>query len=70
KAWLTDKNGRAYNRLTALAAETDLSLAMLSLGYLLAQPETIPVMTVSRTEQLEELNAVAEAAWDTAMFAE
>ena len=70
KAWLTDKNGRAYNRLTALAAETDLSLAMLSLGYLLAQPETIPVMTVSQTEQLEELNAVAEAAWDTAMFAE
>ena len=70
KAWLTDKNGRAYNRLTALAAETDLSLTMLSLGYLLAQPETIPVMTVSRTEQLEELNAVAEAAWDTAMFAE
>ncbi|MBE6711759.1 MAG: hypothetical protein E7579_11685 [Ruminococcaceae bacterium] len=70
KAWLTDKNGRAYNRLTALAAETDLSLAMLSLGYLLVQPETIPVMTVSRLEQLEELNAVAEAAWDTAMFAE
>ena len=70
KAWLTYKNGRAYNRLTALAAETDLSLAMLSLGYLLTQPETIPVMTVSRTEQLEELNAVAEAAWDTAMFAE
>lgn len=70
KAWLTDKNGRAYNRLTALAAETDLSPAMLSLGYLLAQPETIPVMSVSRLEQLDELNAVAEAAWDTAMFAD
>jgi len=70
KAWLTDRNGRAYNRLTALSAETDLSLAMLSLGYLLAQPETIPVMTVSRTEQLDELNAVAEAAWDRTMFAE
>jgi len=70
KAWLTAKNGRAYNRLTALSAETDRSLAMLSLGYLLAQPNTVPVMTVSRTEQLDELNLVAEAAWDAGMFTE
>ena len=68
RAWLTAKNGAAYNRLTALSAEKGMSLAMLSLGYLLAQPYTLPVMTVSRTEQLDELNAVAETAWDTAMF--
>ena len=45
-----------------------MSLSMLSLGYLLAQPYTLPVMSVSRAEQLDELNAVAETAWDTAMF--
>ena len=70
KAWLTAKNGRAYNRLTALSEQTGLSLTMLSLGYLLAQPLTIPVMTVSRPEQLGELAAVTEAAWDTAQFAD
>lgn len=70
KSWLTDKNGRAYNRLTALSAETGMSLSMLSLGYLLAQPYTVPVMTVSRPEQLDELNDVAEYAWTAEMFAD
>lgn len=70
RAWLTAKNGRVYNRLTARSAETGMSLSMLSLGYLLAQPNTIPVMSVSRTEQLDELNAVAETAWTAEMFAE
>ena len=70
KAWLTAKNGEVYNRLTALSAEKGMSLSMLSLGYLLAQPYTVPVMSVSRIEQLEELNTVAETAWDAAMFAD
>lgn len=68
RAWLTAKNGRAYNRLIALSAETGISLTMLSLAYLLAQADTIPVMSVSRPEQLCELAAVTEKAWDTAAF--
>ena len=68
KAWLTAKNGAAYNTLLARSAETGISLSMLSLGYLLAQPYTVPVMTVSRPEQLDELPAIAEKAWDTTMF--
>lgn len=60
KAWLTAKNGHAYNRLCGLSAETGVSVGMLSLAYLLSQPDTIPVMSVSRTEQLGELAAVTE----------
>ena len=70
KSWLTAKNGAAYNRLCGLSEETGLSLSMLSLGYLLAQPETLPVMSVSRPEQLGELAAVTEKTWDAAMFAD
>ena len=68
KAWLTAKNGAAYNRLCAYAAETGISTGMLSLAYLLAQPDTVPVMSVSRPEQLGELAAVTEKAWDLAAF--
>ncbi len=70
KAWLTAKNGAAYNRLCKLSAETGISPGMLSLGYLLAQPDTVPVMSVSRPEQLAELAAVTEKAWDAAVFAD
>ncbi len=69
KAWLTDKNGRAYNRLTALAQETGVSLGMLSLAYLLAEPNTIPIMSVSRTDQLRELARVTEMDWSGVRFA-
>lgn len=55
KDWLTPANGRAYNRLCAESAKTGISTGMLSLAYLLAQPDTIPIMSVSRPEQLEEL---------------
>ncbi len=68
KAWLTAKNGAAYHRLCGLSAETGMSLSMLSLGYLLAQPETVPVMSVSRPEQLDELASVTEKIWETAIF--
>lgn len=68
KAWLTAKNGRAYNRLCAYSAETGVSVGMLSLAYLLAQADTIPVMSVSRPEQLCELAAVASEAWDSVSF--
>ena len=53
--WLTDGNGRAYNRLLEESAETGLSLNTLSIRYLTKQPNTIPVMSVSRAEQLEGL---------------
>ncbi len=68
KAWLTAKNGAVYNRLCGLSAETGISVGMLSLGYLLAQPDTVPVMSVSRPEQLGELAAVTEKIWDAAIF--
>jgi len=68
RAWLTAKNGAVYNRLTALSAETGISLSMLSLAYLLAQADTVPVMSVSRPEQLCELAAVTEKTWDAAAF--
>lgn len=68
KDWLTDANGRAYNRLCDLSAQTGISLGMLSLGYLLAQPNTIPIMSVSRPGQLEELAAVTEKVWKITDF--
>lgn len=68
KAWLTAKNGRAYNRLRAYSAETGISLTMLSLAYLLAQQDTVPVMSVSRPEQLCELADVTDRLWDMAAF--
>lgn len=68
KSWLTPANGRAYNRLCAYSAETGISTGMLSLAYLLAQPNTIPVMSVSRPEQLCELMSVAGKTWDTGAF--
>lgn len=68
KNWLTSKNGDMYNRLCAYSAETGISVGMLSLAYLLAQPNTIPLMSVSRTEQLAELVAVAEKSWEIAAF--
>lgn len=68
KAWLTAKNGRAYNRLRAYSAETGISLTMLSLAYLLAQQDTVPVMSVSRPEQLCELADVTDRLWDMASF--
>lgn len=55
KDWLTDGNGEAYNRLLAESADTGLSVNTLSLRYLMQQPNTIPVMSVSRPEQLAEL---------------
>lgn len=67
--WLTAVNGRAYNRLLAEAEQTGLSAGMLSLGYLLAQPNTIPIMSVSCPEQLEELAAVTERTWEPGAFA-
>lgn len=64
RAWLTDANGRMYNRLCALSAETGFSVTALSLAYLLAQPDTIPMASASRVEQLEELDKVTEIDWD------
>ena len=58
KDWLTAGNGEAYNRLLAESAKTGLSVNTLSLRYLTKQPNTIPVMSVSRPEQLEELAKV------------
>lgn len=58
--WLTAANGNAYNRLCMLSEKTGISVGMLSLAYLLAQPDTVPVMSVSRTDQLEELIKVTE----------
>lgn len=55
KDWLTAGNGEAYNRLLAKSAETGLSVNTLSLQYLMEKPNTIPVMSVSRPEQLGEL---------------
>lgn len=60
RGWLTDKNGEAYNRLLALSEKTGISPAMLSLAYLTSQTNTIPAMSVSRTEQLDELLKVTE----------
>jgi len=68
RAWLTEENGRMYRRLLALSAETGLSLTMLSLGYLLAQPNVIPAMSVSRPEQLGELLSVTEREWTPCDF--
>lgn len=56
--WLTAENGRAYNRLQALSDEYGISENMLSLAYLLAAPNTIPIMSVSRPDQLSELPAL------------
>ncbi|MGN1345485.1 MAG: aldo/keto reductase [Eubacteriales bacterium] len=60
RAWLTDRNGIAYNRLLARSAETGCSVSALSLAYLLSHPSTIPVLSVSRPEQLEELKELDE----------
>ena len=68
RQWLTDENGKMYQRLLTLSAETGLSLTMLSLGYLLAQPNVIPAMSVSRPEQLSELLAVTERDWNPVDF--
>ena len=53
--WLTDANGEAYNRLLAESASSGISVNTLSLRYLMKQTNTIPVMSVSRPEQLAEL---------------
>ena len=58
KDWLSDANGAAYNNLLAESRETGISVNTLSLAYLLHEPNTIPVMSVSRPEQLEELSEV------------
>ncbi len=58
RAWLTAKNGDAYNDLCRKSAETGISIGMLSLKYLLDQPGTIPLMSVSRPEQLDEIGKV------------
>lgn len=55
RAWLTAKNGDAYNALCRQSTETGISVGMLSLKYLLDQPGTIPLMSVSRPDQLDEL---------------
>ncbi len=53
--WLTDANGETYNKLLAESAKTGRSVNTLSLLWLMEKPCTIPVMSVSRTAQLEEL---------------
>ncbi len=68
RAWLTPANGRTYNRLCSLSAETGISVGMLSLAYMLAQPDTIPVMSVSGPEQLEELPNVTGKLWKAEQF--
>ena len=55
KEWLTPANGEAYNRLVKQSLETGESVNTLSIRYLLEQTNTIPVMSVSRPEQLAEL---------------
>lgn len=60
KDWLTPANGLTYNRLCAYSKETGISTTMLSLSYLLAQPDTIPIMSVSRAEQIEQINTQYE----------
>lgn len=55
KDWLTSPNGEAYNCLLDKSAKTGLSVNTLSLQYLMGQTNTIPVMSVSRPQQLEEL---------------
>lgn len=55
KAWLTPANGEAYVRLCELAKENGDSLTSRSLRYLMEQPNTIPVVSVSRVEQLYSL---------------
>ena len=55
KNWLSDGNGVAYNRLLSESSETGLSVNTLSLRYLTNQLNTIPVMSVSRPEQLDGL---------------
>jgi len=53
--WLSSANGEAYNKLLAASASSGISVNTLSLQYLLDQTNTIPVMSVSRPEQLAEL---------------
>lgn len=55
RAWLTAKNGEMYNRLCHESVTTGVSIHILCLRFLTAQPNTIPVMSVSRVEQLAEL---------------
>lgn len=54
--WLTAKNGEAYRRLLDAVKETGLSVNTLSLRYLMEQPGVVPVMSVSKPEQLVEMN--------------
>ena len=70
KAWLTAKNGEAYNRLRTYSEISGISLTMLSLAYLLAQQDTVPVMSVSRPEQLAELTDVTNRLWVMSSFKE
>jgi len=51
-----------------LSAETGFSVTALSLAYLLAQPDTIPMASASRVEQLEELDKVTEIDWSMEIF--
>lgn len=60
RAWLTDKNGEAYNKLLTESEKTGISVNGLSLRYLLMQKNTIPIMSVSRAEQLNELLSLNE----------
>lgn len=60
RAWLTDKNGEAYNKLLAESEKTGISVNGLSLCYLLSQENTIPIMSVSRVEQLDELKKLID----------
>lgn len=60
RAWLTAKNGEAYNRLLSESEKTGIPVSALSLRYLLSQENTIPIMSVSRTEQLKELLSLNE----------
>ncbi|MBR4961665.1 MAG: aldo/keto reductase [Clostridia bacterium] len=55
KEWLTAANGEAYNKLLAESRESGESVNTCSIRYLLKQTNTIPVMSVSRPEQLAEL---------------
>jgi len=68
KSWLTAANGAAYNRLCQMSDETGISVNMLSLAYMLAQHNTVPVMSVSRPAQLDELLKVTERSWDSKDF--
>ncbi len=58
KNWLTAVNGEAFNLLKQKSTETGHSVNTLSLLWLMEKPATIPVMSVSRVSQLEELAGV------------